>query len=247
MWRTNKTPDPNGPGFCFNDKETMRQLITPNPNIPCKPGWCLEYVRRTFGLPARYLTATEAWENSTTPHRDRNFPAGVAVPVYYGLAREPAGHIVLRMPDGSVYSTSDNSTTPHHHPNIADLESYYAGWGWPLTYRGWSEDVANTPVVGLDVQTLSKDEDMPITNADAEMIAAVLYRKDVARQGPGVKGVTNFGATVAWQDSNLAGIRGEVIALKELVKQLAVKQGAVIDYTAIAKAVNDDAAARLQK
>lgn len=125
----------------------MIQIITPNPRIPCRPGWCLQYVREAFGLPARYPTATAAWEASTSKHRDRNFPAGVAVPVWYGLHREPAGHVVLLMPDGSVYSTSDNSTTPHHHPDLADLEAFYAGWGWPLTYRGWTEDVAGYPVM----------------------------------------------------------------------------------------------------
>jgi hypothetical protein len=126
---------------------SYRQSVTPNPNIRCTPGWCLQYVRQAFGLPAKYPTATAAWEASRFKHRDRNFPAGVAVPVHYGLAREPAGHIVIRMPDGSVYSTSDNSNIPHHHPNLADLEAFYAGWGWPLTYRGWTEDVADSLVV----------------------------------------------------------------------------------------------------
>lgn len=125
------------------------QLITPNPDIPCTPGYCLQYVRQAFGLPARYAAATEAWNNSQSQHRDRNFPAGVSVPVWYGLDREPLGHVVLLAPDGSVYSTSDNTTTPHHHPSLADLEDYYAGWGWPLTYRGWTEDVAGYAVVSL--------------------------------------------------------------------------------------------------
>lgn len=125
----------------------MQQVITPNPNIPCMPGWCLMYVRQAAGLPARYATATEAWEKSTSQHRDRNFPAGMWTPVWYGLDREPAGHVVWLAPDGSVYSTSDNSTTPHHHPDLADLEAFYAAWGWPLTYRGWTEDVAGFPVM----------------------------------------------------------------------------------------------------
>jgi hypothetical protein len=123
------------------------QVITPNPDIPCRPGYCLEYVRKTFGLPARYGTATEAWEASGTQHRDRDYPPGVWVPVWYGLDREPAGHVVLLAPDGSVFSTSDNGTTPHHHPDLADLEAYYEGWGWSLSYRGWTEDVCGFPVI----------------------------------------------------------------------------------------------------
>jgi hypothetical protein len=147
----------------------MQQVITPNPNIPCKPGWCLMYVRQTFGLPARYASATEAWENSASQHRDRNFPSGVWVPVWYGIDREPLGHVVLLAPDGSVYSTSDNSTIPHHHPSLADLEDFYAGWGWPLTYRGWTEDVAGYPVIeasstiNFDSDTITpiQEDDMP--------------------------------------------------------------------------------------
>lgn len=124
------------------------QLITPNPHIPCLPGWCLQYVRQTFGLPAAYPTATAAWDASDTQHRGRDFPAGLWHPVWYGLGdKEPAGHVVLRAPDGTVFSTSDNSTIPHHHPDLDDLENYYAGWGWPLTYRGWTEDVAGYSVI----------------------------------------------------------------------------------------------------
>jgi hypothetical protein len=126
---------------------TYIQAVTPTPNIPCKPGWCLQYVRQAFGLPAIHPTATAAWEASKTQHRDRNFPAGVSHAVWYGLDKEPAGHVVLRMPDGSCYSTSDLSTVPHHHPDLADLEAYYARYGMTLTYRGWTEDVQGIPVI----------------------------------------------------------------------------------------------------
>lgn len=120
------------------------------PVIPCKPGWCLQYVREAAGLPAVHPTATAAWEASTTKHRDRDFPPGVWVPVWFGLDREPAGHVVWLAPDGAVWSTSDNDTTPHRHPDMDDLEAFYAGWGWPLTYRGWTEDVQGTPVMSWD-------------------------------------------------------------------------------------------------
>jgi hypothetical protein len=127
------------------------QLITPNPNITAEEGMCLQYVRQTFGLPARYGSATEAWNNSPSQHRDREFPQGVDHPVWYGLDSNANGHVVLRMSDGSVYSTSDLAPSPlHHHPSIADLEAYYAYYGVPLTYRGWTEDVAGTPVISLD-------------------------------------------------------------------------------------------------
>jgi hypothetical protein len=141
----------------------MRQLITPNPNIPCAPGWCLQYVRQTYNLPARYASATEAWEMSESKHTDRNFPPGVWTPVWYGLDTTPLGHVVLRAPDGSVYSTSDLGTTPHHHPDLADLEAYYAYYKMNLTYRGWTEDVAGYPVMAADtIQAESTTINRPV-------------------------------------------------------------------------------------
>lgn len=123
------------------------QLINPNPNIPCKPGWCLQYVRETFGIkPGVYPSATAGWANAQYKHRDQNFP-DAWVPLWFFMKDEPLGHVVLRAPDGSIYSTSDLSTIPHHHPSLADLMGYYAYYGLPLTYLGWSEDIETVRVV----------------------------------------------------------------------------------------------------
>lgn len=126
------------------------QLITPNPAIACRPGMCLEYVRKTFDLPIRYGSATEAWNNSPSQHPDQDFPAGCWVPIWFAIDIEPNGHVALLAPDGTVYSSSDNGNIPHHHPSIADLINYYAYWGkMTLTFLGWSEDVAGYPVISL--------------------------------------------------------------------------------------------------
>jgi hypothetical protein len=98
------------------------------------------------------------------------------VPVWFSLATEPAGHVALRTPDGSVYSSSDaNTSTPHHHPSLDDLISYYAA-GNPLTYLGWTEDVASYPVIadssiGYESATITPLED---TLSAAEVDAIVL-------------------------------------------------------------------------
>jgi hypothetical protein len=124
------------------------QLITPDPATACTPGMCLQYVRQSYGLPARYGSATEAWNNSATKHRDMNFPAGVWVPLWFAIDTVPAGHVVHRAPDGTIWSSSDMTNVPHHHPSIDDLIVYYAKWGkMRLTYLGWTEDVASFPVV----------------------------------------------------------------------------------------------------
>lgn len=156
------------------------QLITPNPNIPCTPGWCLQYVRMTFGLNGVYDSATDGWNASPTKHRDWNFPAGLWVPVWFGIAKEPLGHVVLLAPDGSVYSTSDNSTVPHHHPSLADLMNYYAAADLPLTYRGWTEDIENVTVVDLGSASLGYDgeitpmeEDDMFTDDDRKLLVAL--------------------------------------------------------------------------
>jgi len=130
------------------------QAITPNPDIPCKPGWCLAYVNEAFGVPKKFGSATDAWNGSTTQHTDINFPSGVWLPLWFSLATEPAGHVALRAPDGSVYSTSNPyGTTPRHHPNLADLIYVYS-FDNPLTYLGWTEDVEGTPVItNEDVMT----------------------------------------------------------------------------------------------
>lgn len=123
------------------------QLVTPNPNIPCTPGWCLMYVRQTFRAPAVEPDATTAWNNTQYKHRDMNFPDGCYVPIWFSHSQTPAGHVALLCPDGSVYSSSSaTSTTPTHHTSIAKLMSYYGG---TLTYLGWSEDISLVRVVKL--------------------------------------------------------------------------------------------------
>jgi len=153
------------------------QSITPNPDIACTPGWCLQYVRQAFGLPARYGSATEAWENSPSQHLGRDVPAGLWVPVWYAVNGVPEGHVALVAPDGAVYSTTDNTATPHHHPDLADLEAYYAYYGPALTWRGWTEDVAGYPVITNESETdMTPDE-----TATLNRIHDRVFGRDVQR------------------------------------------------------------------
>jgi hypothetical protein len=123
------------------------QIITPNPNVACQPGYCLKYVQDAFGLSAIYPTAIAAWNASSSKHEDRNFPAGCWIAVWFRIATVPAGHVALLAPDGSVYSSSDpNTNVPHHHPSLDALIQYYAKAN-PLTYLGWTEDVEGTAVI----------------------------------------------------------------------------------------------------
>jgi len=124
------------------------QYKKPDPNIPCTAGWCLQYVRQAFNLPVKYPTATAAWNASRFKHRDQAFPAGVWLPLWFAVKGVPEGHVVLRAPDGRIYSTTAlGRTTATIHPNLAHLMSIYAGAGLALTYLGWTEDVADYLVV----------------------------------------------------------------------------------------------------
>lgn len=127
---------------------SYNQIRVPNWNIACAPGWCLQYVRQAFGLPARHPTATAAWDASTSKHRDQRFPGGVWLPLWFAVRGVPAGHVVLRAPNGNIYSTTHPvRLTPTFHPNLAHLMKTYADAGLPLTYLGWTEDVAGYSVV----------------------------------------------------------------------------------------------------
>jgi hypothetical protein len=228
----------------------MRQLITPNPNIPCQPGWCLQYVRQAFGLPARHPTATAAWEASTSKHRDRNFPAGVWLPVWFSLANEPAGHVALMAPDGSVYSTSDLGSVPHQHLDLSDLMNYYARYGMTLTYLGWTEDVAGYPVLTTstlaaqgDIKTPQEDE---LSAADVERIINEVNAANEAKHVMTRKAISDA------RDSVNFNTQKNVEAVGRVTQQLIIDNASPADIAAsipagIAQQVADELAKRLVK
>lgn len=156
------------------------QSITPNPFGPkAEEGMCLQYVRQAFGLPARYGSATEAWNNSQSQHTGRDYPQGVWFPVWWGLDKNVNGHVALVAPDGRVYSTSNLNPNPLKvHPNVADVEAYYARYGFTLTYRGWTEDVAGYPVIassGISVEgSITKSEEDTMTPEQWKFVQAIL-------------------------------------------------------------------------
>lgn len=146
------------------------QLLTPTPVIPSTPGWCLMYVRESFGVTrTRYPTAKASWDGSQTKHMDTNFPAGVAVPVYFAMESVPAGHVVLRLADGTIFSTTEaGADRPTRHPNLDHLMGVYARAGLPLTYLGWTEDIEDTPVITTTINLLEE------INMNPEQFATLL-------------------------------------------------------------------------
>jgi len=131
------------------------QLLFPNTEILCTPGWCLTYVQDAFGTPWAGSSATDAWTRAQKRHVAELPPAGIIAPVYFSMDGEPNGHIVIQMADGSIYSTSHPSANvAFHHPNIQHLYDYYGG---RLHLRGWSEDLNGTLIVKKEGKKMTED------------------------------------------------------------------------------------------
>lgn len=213
----------------------MIQLVEPNPNISCQPGWCLQYVRQTFGAPAVEPTATAGWANAKYRHEDWNFPEGVAVPVWFKLATEPAGHVALRMADGSVYSTSDDSTIPHHHPDMADLIRYY--WRNPLTYLGWSEDISGVRVVQDDstisVQSITTTTPSSTQTTEASQEDFMGGQIDAQQAEDIVNAVVQ--RVVAALDNQ---VRINAVQAESIVQATTARTAALVDANANGKTIN---------
>lgn len=127
-----------------------RQIAQPNLNITEQAGWCLSFARRVFGAPAVEATAWEAWENTTHKHRDRNFPQGVSVPVWFdwwgdvGEGYKRYGHAAVLHTDGKVWSSPLSGTARAWFASIDDLIRAFGGG---MVYVGWSEDISGVRVI----------------------------------------------------------------------------------------------------
>jgi hypothetical protein len=81
--------------------------------------------------------------------------------------------------------------------------------------------------------------------ATPEQVADAVFKKSYARQGPGVTGTTNLGATVAWLDANMNGIRtAQDAQIKSLVGAIAaLSKGEAFDEAKLLASVEERAAA----
>ncbi len=126
---------------------------------------CLANVRKGYGIAAKHAYALLDWQNNIQ-HKDRNFPAGVAVPVYFNWTgtvsgvRKNYGHIAVRLPDGRVW------TDGRHYGNVDIMMSAYLSSGGP-SYLGWGELVNNVRVVEYLNTPTGGGEDM-IKDTDNE-------------------------------------------------------------------------------
>lgn len=100
-------------------------------------GYCLQNVRKGYGIGAKYSTARKAADHAQL-HQDRNIPQGVEVPLYYDFWTKSGneGHINVRMADGRVWSDGNW---------FSSLEDYERRQS--PDFIGWGENVNGTRVI----------------------------------------------------------------------------------------------------
>jgi len=132
-----------------------------------KPYWCLQNVRLGYGLGPKYPYAKIDWDKNIKQHRDKNFPKGVDVPVYWswsftlgGVYRD-WGHIAVRMADGRIW------TDGKYYANVDSLNKYYLGGRGK--YLGWGESNEGHRVI--------KENTMKLTRTDVSQDYTKVGRK----------------------------------------------------------------------
>jgi len=142
----------------------MKQLRNPNFNVSDDAGWCLRFADKVFNIKAVYPTAWKAWKGTKFPHADRNFPAGVAVPVFFdwwgdvGSGRAQYGHVAVRGADGKIYSSPLKGNGKSVFNSVDALVKAFGGG---MIYVGWAEDLSNIRIVeGEDMSKITKEQEI---------------------------------------------------------------------------------------
>lgn len=126
----------------------MKQDIAFNPaQAGTIHNFCLDNVRKGFGIENKYASAWQAWEN-TQQHPDRNIPDGLDVPLFYSYTAnidgvtQNYGHINVRLADGTVWS--DGTI-------YANLDAYL--YNHYPQYVGWGESINDFKIIEGDTMT----------------------------------------------------------------------------------------------
>lgn len=129
-------------------------------NVEAKPfiyevaGRCLQFTKRAFNIFTPGTNAWDEWSKAKYKHRDRKFPKGVSVPIFFdwsgnvlwddGVTRFGRyGHAAVRHKDGKIYSSPLTGTGRAVFNSVEDLESAFGG----MKYVGWTEDIAGKRII----------------------------------------------------------------------------------------------------
>lgn len=209
-------------------------------------GACLYYVWRAYDAAGADThrtarTALQAWELSEGKHRgDRNPPAGV--PVWWGAKPSSnSGDVVISLGGGRVIATDQPRYGVIGECTIAERERLI---GRP--YLGWTESIFDAPIA-IPSLAGTQEEDMPITEADAKLVAREVWNRPFKELNPGTDyGMPAEGAAMrlrrAADRAGRAMVLGrrnaaEIAGLSAAVAALADAQG--LDPAQISKAITD--------
>lgn len=134
-----------------------------------EPGMCLRNVRLGYSIDSVYKDAWQAW-NNTTQFKNRDFPKGVDIPLYYNYWRiedgrwVQRGHINVLMAEGVVWNDGDM------YGSLSDFERLHSN----VKFVGWSDAVNN-------VKVIEEDSVAKIQNEDE---AQLLYLSTLHRRAP---------------------------------------------------------------
>ena len=92
------------------------------------------YERLLVSIP-KHPSATTGWNASVRKHKNYHFPSDAWVPNMVLLSDNPDGHVALRQPDGSIWSSSSPVATMPVHTSLEIYSLIMAR----LTYLSWTE------------------------------------------------------------------------------------------------------------
>lgn len=137
-----------------------------------KAGRCLQFTQSYLGVPHLYDSAWQAYESTQFKHNDRNFPAGVAVPIWFdwtgtvlwsdGVYRTARyGHAAVHDKDGKIHSSPGIGHGQQVFNSVDELIAYFGGG---MKFVAWSDDISGIRVI--------KEDDMSETTRDIDRILA---------------------------------------------------------------------------
>lgn len=134
------------------------------------PGMCLANVTQGYGIPNKYASAWEAWED--TQQHTVPIPSGLDIPVFFSYTatidgiNKNWGHIGVRLSNGQFWSDGNL---------YASINAYTTGHA--PRYIGWGESVNDVIVI--------KGEEMatPVSQQHADDTTAQLLYQQLYPQG----------------------------------------------------------------
>lgn len=122
----------------------VRQVRTPNINVPAYRGYCLKYLDDGISAPDRQPTATSAYnvELNNGNVRTNDLPIGVWIPIFFDLTTGPykgLGHIAWALNHGNGWVEIHDSETQAGaravYRSIAEVLAWFGKQG--IVYKGW--------------------------------------------------------------------------------------------------------------